>query len=92
MVSSSRIFVRVIDSAGNQAELPLSDVKVLRHLYPHTIDAIYEILETVRIPVGRLLDYQPALDLGSLDEALELDMTALDRSGSVIVTDLEFAQ
>jgi hypothetical protein len=83
--------VRVIDSAGVAAELPLSDVKILRHLYPQTNDAIWEILETVRIPVGRLLDYAPALDLGSL-EALELEMTALDRSGSVIVTDLEFAQ
>lgn len=83
--------VRVIDAAGNQAELPLSDVKVLRHLYPQTNDAIWEVLETVRIPVARLLDYEPALDLGSL-QALEFDMTALDRSGSVIVTDLEFAQ
>ena len=83
--------VRVIDTAGHAAELPLSDVKVLRHLYPQTQDAIWEILETVRIPVARLLDYEPLLDLGSL-EALEFEMTALDRSGSVIVTDLEFAQ
>jgi hypothetical protein len=83
--------VRVIDSAGNRAELPLSDVKILRHLYPQTNAELLEILETVRIPVGRLLEYEPVLDLGSL-EALELEMTALDRSGSVIVTDLEFAQ
>lgn len=84
-------FVRVIDTSGVEAELPLSDVKVLRHLYPQTNDAIWEVLETVRIPVARLLDYAPTLDLGSL-EALEFEMTALDRSGSVIVTDLEFAQ
>lgn len=84
-------YIRVIDTAGVVAELPLSDVKVLRHLYPQTNDAIWEILETVRIPVARLLDYAPTLDLGSLD-ALEFEMTALDRSGSVIVTDLEFAQ
>lgn len=84
-------FVRVIDTAGNAATLPLSDVKVLRHLYPQTNESLWEILETVRIPVARLLDYEPALDLGSL-EALEFEMTALDRSGSVIVTDLEFAQ
>ena len=83
--------VRVIDTSGVEAELPLSDVKVLRHLYPQTNDAIWEVLETVRIPVARLLEYAPTLDLGSL-EALEFEMTALDRSGSVIVTDLEFAQ
>ncbi len=84
-------FVRVIDVAGNQAQLPLSDIKVLRHLYPQTNNALREILETVRIPMARLLEVEPALDLGAL-EALELDMTALDRSGSVIVTDLEFAE
>jgi hypothetical protein len=83
--------VRVSDTSGVTAELPLSDVKVLRHLYPQTQDAIWEILETVRIPVARLLDYAPTLDLGSL-EAVEFEMTALDHSGSVIVTDLEFAQ
>lgn len=84
-------YVRVIDTAGNQAELQLSDIKVLRHLYPQTNAGLLEILETVRIPVARLLELEPALDLGSLD-ALELEMTALDRSGSVIVTDLEFAR
>jgi hypothetical protein len=83
--------VRVIDGAGNRAELPLSDVKTLRHLYPQTNDGLLEILETVRLPVERLLEYEPALELGSL-QALEFEMTALDRSGSVIVTDLEFAQ
>lgn len=84
-------YLRVVDTAGNQAQLPLSDVKVLRHLYPQTNDAIWEVLETVRVPVERLLEVEPALDLASL-EALEFEMTALDRSGSVIVTDLEFAQ
>lgn len=83
--------VRVIDSAGAVAELSLSEVKVLRHLYPHSAAALLEILETVRIPLERLLQAEPALDLASLD-ALEFEMTALDRSGSVIITDLELAQ
>lgn len=90
-LSEQDFLVRVIDTAGAQAELPLSEVKTLRHLYPHTTGSIFEILETVRIPVERLLAAEPTLDVGSL-EALEFEMTALDRSGSVIITDLELAQ
>ncbi|MEM7158659.1 MAG: hypothetical protein AAF799_37810 [Myxococcota bacterium] len=82
-------FIRVIDTEGGSVQLPVSDLKVLNHLYPQT--DVLEILETVRLPIDTLLEYEPALAVDSL-EALEFEMTALDRSGSVIITDLEFAQ
>lgn len=79
--------IRVTDSGGEQAELLLSDVKTIEHLYPG--NAVREILETVRVPTAMLSADNPALDLGSL-ALLELEMTAMP-TGSVIVTDFELA-
>lgn len=82
--------IRVSDTSGQAAEFPLSEIKTLNHLYPSSF-AQLEILETVRIPIERLLDFQPMLDVSSL-EALEFEAPLLDRNGTVNVTDLEFAQ
>jgi hypothetical protein len=80
--------VRLTDTAGNEVAFPLSELKTLAHLYPHSDP--FEILETVRLPLPAIAARQPELDLGSL-EALQLEMTALDHGGSVIVADIELA-
>jgi len=79
--------IRLYDSDNDVADFLLSDIKVLNHLYPDHFN--YEVLETVRIRLDDLLALNPDLDLTSLD-LLELEMTALDRDGSVVVTELEF--
>jgi hypothetical protein len=81
--------IRVRDAAGTEVEALLSDHKAIPHLYPQQNPT--EILETVRIPLADLVARQPALDLSALGE-LELEMTALDHAGSVIVTDFELAR
>jgi hypothetical protein len=81
--------IRLYDADCNVAELVLSDVKTLYHLYPTNYSR--EILQTARIRLDDLLAINPDLDLTSLD-VFELEMNVLDRSGSVIVTDLEFAE
>ncbi len=80
--------VRLVDTDGDEVVFPVSDIKTLAHLYPHADP--YEVLETVRVPLPALAADQPALDLTSL-QSLQLEMTALDRSGSVIVADIELA-
>ncbi len=79
--------IRLYDSDGEVAVFVLSDIKILQHLYPNHNE--WEVLETVRIGLDDLLAVNPDLDLTSLD-VLEFEMTALDRSGSVVVTDFEF--
>ncbi len=79
--------IRLYDSDANVADFVLSDIKILKHLYPD--HSVFEVLETVRIGLDDLLAINPDLDLTSLD-LLEFEMTALDRSGSVVVTDFEF--
>ena len=80
--------IRVLDSGGEAAELLLSEIKTVEHLYGG--NAVREILETVRVPTAMLTADNPALDLGSL-ASLELEMTSMP-TGSVIVTDFELAQ
>ena len=80
--------LRIVDTDGDEVVFPVSDIKTLAHLYPHAEP--YEILETVRVPLPALAAEQPELDLASL-QSLQLEMTALDRSGSVIVADIELA-
>ena len=78
--------VRVTDTNGGEVELALSEIDPLAHLYPHSNP--YEVMETVRLPLAELATR--GVDLDTI-ESLQLEMTALDRSGSVIVADIELA-
>jgi hypothetical protein len=80
--------VRLRDTGGNEVSFLLSEWKTLSHLYPHSNPV--EVLETVRLTLPEIAALEPTLDLGAL-ESLQLEMTALDRSGSVIVADIELA-
>jgi hypothetical protein len=81
--------IQVADTDGNVAELLLTDVVTVPYLYPSNVPR--EILQTARVPLVDLVALQPALNLGSLAE-VSLVMTAPSHAtGSVIVTDLEFA-
>ncbi len=81
--------IRISDTTGEVVDMLLSDYKTLYHQYPAY--SPWGILQTVRIPIVDLVMRNPSLNVTSLD-GLELEMTALDRSGSVTVTDFELAQ
>ena len=79
----------VSDSAGTSVSLRLSELLgPLSHLYP--ADNQREILQTVRVPLARLVALEPGLDIGALG-ALELvfDDAAL---GELRITDVELAE
>jgi hypothetical protein len=83
--------IRVYDTGGDMVELLLSDYKELRDHYPATsFRPAKDILQTIRLPLDDLVALNPDLDLTALDY-LQFEMTALDRSGSVAVTEFELA-
>jgi len=80
--------IRISDTNGEVAAFLLSDYKTLNHQYP--ANQPWGVLQTVRIPITDLAMLNPNIDPASLD-SLEFEMTALDRSGAVAVTNFEFA-
>lgn len=80
--------LRLIDSAGQTAELLLSETQLLPHLYAGT-NAPHEVLQTARTPIDDFLAINPDLDLTSID-AFEIEMTAPDNTGgTIVITDIE---
>jgi hypothetical protein len=82
-------FVRVVDAGGDAAEVLVSSVRRVPHLYSGY--DVREILQTVRVPIAALAEANAALDLDAL-QTFELEMTAPGHGrGSVLITDLEVA-
>ena len=88
-IETQEFYIRVYDADGDVAEMLLSDIKTINHLYPANTPR--EILQTVRIPLNDIVAINPDVDLNALD-VLELDMTATGLAGSVIVADIEFVE
>jgi hypothetical protein len=79
--------LRVRDAAGTSAEVRLDEIGRLAHRYPATRPL--EILTTVRVPLARLREASPALDLARL-ESFEIAMPVPDQArGSIWVADVE---
>lgn len=84
------LVVRVLDASGVTAELRLSDVQRVPHLYPTRM--LREILQTVRVPLAQLVEAAPALDVAHLAR-FELEATVPGFTmGSLLVTDVELAE
>lgn len=80
--------IRVVDQDGDAAELLVSDVQPIPHIY--VANNIREVLQTVRVPLDRLVAVQPDLDLDRL-AALEFDFSDDAQRGTVLLTDIELA-
>jgi hypothetical protein len=88
-IEEQEILVRLEDTGGAAAEVLLSSLARVPHLYQAYNQR--EVLQTVRLPLDEVRALSPELDLGSLGE-LELETSiAGHESGSVIVTDVELA-
>ena len=84
------LLVRVVDAAGTTAELRLSDVQRIPHLYATNV--LREMLQTVRVPLAQLVGVAPTLDVTRLAR-VELEATVAGFTmGSVLVTDVELAE
>lgn len=82
--------IRVVDNAGATAELPLSRLQRVPHLYQTSV--IREVLQTVRVPLTLLEELEPSLDVGDLAR-LELEMTAAGHGqGSILLSELELSR
>jgi hypothetical protein len=81
--------IRVTDGAGATAELLLSEIGRLPHLYVSSNPV--EHLSTIRVPFSVLTEVNPAFDPATLS-ALELEMTTAGHTtGSIYITDVELA-
>ena len=79
--------LRVRDAVGSAAEIPLSSVGRVPHLYDANL-----VFETVRIPLARLAASSPELNLLAL-ASLEMSMGMPGHeTGSIVVTDIELAR
>ncbi len=80
-------WIRLIDGAGSDTELRVSDVQRVPHLYP--ANTPLEILQTVRVPLDSI--GAAGVDTSAL-ERLEIEVPAPDSdTGSFLVTDIELA-
>lgn len=80
--------VRVRDSAGVTASIPVADIARVAHRYP-ALRPI-EVLSSVRIPIARLRMLAPSLDLTHL-ATIELVMPEPEQPrGSIWISDVEF--
>lgn len=79
--------MRLEDTDGDLAELPVGDVQPIPHLYPAY--SVTEILQTVRIPLAQMTAYNPDLDLDSL-ASFRLGFDQDGDRGSVLITEVEF--
>lgn len=82
------LLVVVVDGDGDEAVVPLADLTVVPHLY--LADDVREILQTVRVPLERVVEANPAVDLAAL-AALTIELGVDGFGGSVHVTDVELA-
>jgi hypothetical protein len=81
--------MRLRDGSGHQAEMLLSEIRRIEHLYSGNL--ALEVLQTVRIPWSTVREIEPAFDVSSLS-AFEVEMTVAGNTrGSVLVTDVEIA-
>jgi hypothetical protein len=80
--------VRLIDADGVGHEVAVDALLPIPHAYE--ANQVREVLQTVRLPLGRVRRERPELDLGRL-AALELVFGADGAPGSVTVTDVELA-
>lgn len=78
--------IRVVDADGEEVSFFVSEIQPIPHLY--TTSNIWEVLQSVRVPLSWLVERNSALDLERLD-LLELDFSTEERRGSVVITDFE---
>ena len=82
--------LRVRDADGSAAEIPLSSVRRVPHLYDANL--VFEVLQTIRIPLAQLAASSPELNLLAL-ASLEMSMGMPGHeTGSIVVTDIELAR
>ncbi|MBN1773767.1 MAG: fibronectin type III domain-containing protein [Deltaproteobacteria bacterium] len=81
--------VRLVDADGTVVEFPVSTVRRVPHLY--TAVQRYEVLQTVRVPLGPLAAWTPGFDAAGLARfELQTGLAGHTR-GSLLVTDLELS-
>lgn len=87
--AAQNFIVRVVDGAGEVAQMRLTSFSRLPHLYVNRNPI--EILQTIRIPLAILPEDNPDFDPSTVS-SLELEMTlASHPRGSIYVTDVELA-
>lgn len=82
--------VRVSDTSGRSAEVPISSVGRVAHRYPSSVER--EILSTVRVPLAFLRGTVPSLDLAHLETVeLVMPVSGGNTQGSIWMADLDLA-
>jgi hypothetical protein len=81
--------VRLVDADGTVVEFPVSTVRRVPHLY--AAEQRYEVLQTVRVPLGPLASWTPGFDPAGLARFELSTGLAGHTRGSFLVTDLELA-
>ncbi len=84
------VTLRVVDGAGARAQFRMSELQRVPHSYPTRNPRT--VLQTVHIPLARVVAITPAFDTASIAR-LELETSAPGYStGSLVVTDVELVR